>query len=646
MHWQQYVQQHGMLEWPYPIKYREEQEIETDVLVLGGGIAGYWAGITAKKMGADVVILEKGGSLKSGAGGSGCDHWLNTPNPLSPVTAEETVRWEVESGGGYANGLSRYIAARESYDTLLEMEEMGGVIRDVKDEFKGAPFRDEETKFLFAYDYENKLHFRVRGSTFKVSLYRRAKKMGIRIFDRIMVTGLLTEGGAQGARVIGAVGFNGRTGETIIVKAKASINSMNHHQRNWVFNTEVKASSSFRPPQIVGDGYALSWRAGAEFTMMEKSVPSSFASADSFPPYGQGNAINTWVPASMVDANGKEIPYEDRDGRILDKMEDRTKPSPGQKFFGERTLLYEFKRPALVENLKERVEAGEFKLPLYADLASMPEYERNAIWGHMVGEEGRTRIPVYLYMMQSGFHPSKDLLQSYLFLGGDPMRGPVRPYDRTGGEIGTPGGLLTDWNLMTNLEGYYAAGDALFAGNYHYHAAATGRYAGRKAAEFAQKAAQGTVNRSQVDTHKQWIYLPLDGPQDIEWKELNFAACRIMQNHCGGYKNDTLLTLGLHWLKDLEEKEVPRLMADNPHKLMRANEVRNVITVDEMIMHASLAREASSKWLFFDRLDFPEKDPDGWNKFVTTRLENDQVVVDSRPLGYWGDLAQNYEDHR
>ncbi len=27
-------------EWPYPIRYEEEQQIETDVLVLGGGIAG------------------------------------------------------------------------------------------------------------------------------------------------------------------------------------------------------------------------------------------------------------------------------------------------------------------------------------------------------------------------------------------------------------------------------------------------------------------------------------------------------------------------------------------------------------------------------------------------------------------------------
>ena len=33
----------------------------------------------------------------------------------------------------------------------------------------------------------------------------------------------------------------------------------------------------------------------------------------------------------------------------------------------------------------------------YADLSKMPEMERKVIWGMMVGEEGRTKIPVLKY---------------------------------------------------------------------------------------------------------------------------------------------------------------------------------------------------------------------------------------------------------
>ena len=41
--WQEFREKEGRLSvWPYPIRYEKEQEIETDILVLGGGIAGCW----------------------------------------------------------------------------------------------------------------------------------------------------------------------------------------------------------------------------------------------------------------------------------------------------------------------------------------------------------------------------------------------------------------------------------------------------------------------------------------------------------------------------------------------------------------------------------------------------------------------------
>jgi len=35
------------------------------------------------------------------------------------------------------------------------------------DEFVGAEFRDEETKLMFAYDYENKYTIRIQGANMK-----------------------------------------------------------------------------------------------------------------------------------------------------------------------------------------------------------------------------------------------------------------------------------------------------------------------------------------------------------------------------------------------------------------------------------------------------------------------------------------------
>ena len=50
--------------------------IETDVLCVGGGIAGLMAAIRAAELGAKVVVAEKGNTLTSGAGGLGNDHFL------------------------------------------------------------------------------------------------------------------------------------------------------------------------------------------------------------------------------------------------------------------------------------------------------------------------------------------------------------------------------------------------------------------------------------------------------------------------------------------------------------------------------------------------------------------------------------------
>ena len=62
-------------EWPYSVNYGKENEISTDVLVIGGGIAGCHAAINAARRGVKVVIVEKAAASRSGSGGAGVDHW-------------------------------------------------------------------------------------------------------------------------------------------------------------------------------------------------------------------------------------------------------------------------------------------------------------------------------------------------------------------------------------------------------------------------------------------------------------------------------------------------------------------------------------------------------------------------------------------
>ncbi|MFB0533532.1 MAG: FAD-dependent oxidoreductase [Anaerolineae bacterium] len=636
--WHEYVQKNAPVpEWPYPIRYGEENAISADVLVLGGGIAGCHAAINARRKGVKVVVLEKEATKWSGNGGAGVDHWLSAcTNPCSEVSPEEFTKMVVADSGGYDCGPLRYVNAKEGWDTLLDCERMGVQIRDIHGEFKGADFRDDQTKLMFAYDYKNKYDIRVYGHNMKPCLHKEMKRLGVEILDRVMVTALLTADGEQGKRVIGATGLNTRTGEFFIVQAKATILATGLPGRIWLFSTEYRAT--FRDPNCTGDGVAVAWNAGAEFARLEESVPDSSILA--YIAYGVGNAHNTWHGCSIVDANGKEVPWVDRDGNELRTVAERFQPSPGQYFMVGQGLrvptTYENHVKQLAPDLPERIKKGEFVLPLYADLSRLPEQERRAIFGLMVGNEGRTRIPVYDTLTKAGFDPDLDMLQV-------PVMNPAA-YGHANFWAGMPvphwrqwggGGLVVDWDLRTNLEGLYAAGGAIFGAGAHSSAATSGRYAGRKAACYAMTAPEPEMDPGQVEREKARVYAPLEQrKRSIGWKELNAGICRIMQDYCGQYKNEETLQVGLRLLQELRESEASTVYAANPHELARAVECQSIITVGEAVIHASLARKASSALLNFFRLDYPSVDPPEWQKLLPIKLVDGKVTVSELPLDY------------
>lgn len=636
--WYEYIQRDAPIpEWPYPIRYGHETTIETDVLVLGGGIAGCHAAINARRQGVRVVVVEKGATKWSGNGGAGVDHWIAAcTNPCSQVTPEEHTELVMHSSGGYDCGPLRYVSARESWDALLDCERMGMRIRDLDDEFKGADFRDEKTRLLFAYDYKNRVTLRVYGYNVKPLLYREARRLGVDVYDRVSVTSLLTEGGRQGARVIGATGINVRTGEFVIFRAKATLIATGLPGRIWWFSTELR--STFRDFNNVGDGAAIAWNAGAEFAKMEQSYTDS--GALSYIGYAMGNTHNTWYGAPIVDANGKEVPWFDRDGKELKAVAERFQPAAGQPFMlglGERVPSdYTNQVNELAPDLPERIRKGEFVLPLYADLTRLPPHERRVIFGMMVGNEGKTRIPVYDALTRAGFDPDKDMLQAPVmppeaYVGMNYWAGMDVPHWRIWGG----GGLVVDWDLRTSLKGLYAAGGAIFGSGAHSSAAASGRYAGRSAAAYAKTAPEPVTDRAQVEKEKTQVYIPLrQNRHNIGWKELNAGICRIMQDHCGEYRSEETLKEGLRLLKELRESEATMLYASTPHELGRALECSTIMTVGEIAMQASLARKASSVFLNLSRLDYPQKDPADWQKLMPIKLVDGKVSVGKLPFDY------------
>ena len=630
----------GAEPWPYPVSYGRENTFSTDILILGGGIAGCHAAISAARRGVKVAVVEKAATKRSGSGGAGVDHWGHAyGNPCSKVGPEEAVAYS-NQGGGYLNRIVTYIAARESWDALMDMERMGMKFRDENDEFAGAAFRDPRTKIMFAYDYASRTNVRVRqGAVVKPILHREMLRLGVNIFDRVMATALLTQDGRPGSRVIGATGVNVRTGEFHIFAARAVILATAQYSGIWVFNTELAGSSAhLDDPNNVGEGTAMAWNAGAELTLMERSrgpVHGGFG----WPRFGVGSPTNTWFPCTIVDANGKKVPWVDREDNPLSTVDARTA----------------FRSQArTTPDLIEMIAKGEIVQPLYADLPGMPEDERRAIWGLMVGSEGKTRIPVYEVYGQAGFDPDKDMLQAPITeyeVGGEGLGPPLWRSASAGGGWGS-GGVVVDWDLRTTLPGLYAAGNQIAGGNGgHPGAAATGRYAARKAVEYSSTVDVIQPDRKQIDAEKARIYQRIGKKGELGWKELNAGVAKIMQVYCGGFKSEKMLQTGLWWLDSARRGEAAHTYVRNPHELGRYLECLTRLTVSEIIIQASLARKASSDILGFQRLDYPAIEPREWRRLITLKLQKGQVITGSLPLDYYlsqpfsSEFKDNYESH-
>ena len=607
--------------------------------MLGGGIAGCWAAIGAARKGAKVVMVEKSVTKTSGAGGSGVDHWhAAVTNPACKITPEEFAQAVIDDNHGWRCGISQYITCRESYDCLLELEKMGVKIRDSEDEFKGAEFRDEKTKLMFAYDYTAKYSVRVWGANTKPALQKECRRLGVKIFDHVMVTSLLNKGGKPGPQVVGATGFNTRTGEFYVFKGKATVLCMFLPQRQWIFSTELKGLTT-RTALITPPATAMPW----------PGKPGRFHRSGAFPAWWRRRF---WLPAVWrgqylqhlvcLHHGGRQRQRNSLDRQGWQDLENGLRALPA----GARAEIlslgygreYKYRGPMLQPDWKERVKKGEFALPIYADIPSLPPVERKALWGLMIAQEARTLIPIYWTYNQAGFDPDKDMLQYYD--GGWSGLGPPQWRDYADG-----GGLVVDWDLKTSLDGLYCAGGQIFASGDHAYAATTGRYAGRKAADYALGTSELPIDGRQVEVEKTRLYAPLQRKNGMDWKELNAGVCRVMQDYCGELKSEEILKIGLKWFDEMEAGEATTACARNPHELGRLLEVFNIMTVGRMILEGCRARKSSNSDLGFTRLDYPAVNPLEWRKWVTLKLEEGGIKTGELPLDYHGDMKKNYEEH-
>jgi len=275
---------------------------ETDVLVIGGGLAGCFAAIKAREHGAEVILVDKGYVSKSGETPFAGDTMV-----FSPAWGHKLDEWmtQVNVIGEYINNRQwNEIVFQESYNRYQDLESWGvkflkekGEPRRLSHPLKNQPLPDRDR---FPPLVSEVVHWE---PGFPQVIRKHAVKSGVRIMDRIMVTDLIQQDG----RIVGAIGFGVEENNTCVFKARATIISA--------------GGGGFRPigyptQELTADGHAMAYRAGAVITGKEFVSPNT-TNPDNpgWPPsylfFSQGHSAalpGAWKVLPLYNAEGDEVP--------------------------------------------------------------------------------------------------------------------------------------------------------------------------------------------------------------------------------------------------------------------------------------------------------------------------------------------------
>ena len=266
-------------------------KVTTDVLCVGGGIAGLMAAIRARERGAKVVIAEKGATKYSGSGRAGNDHfWCYIPEVHGPNMELFIKECMLTQLGYMLSGLGQSVVRtwlEKSYEIVKLWDEWGIPMKhDGKWEFSGHSFPGRMMT-----------HLKYKGQNQKSVLTAEALKRGAEIMDRVMIFDLL--GGAGGATT-GALGIDTRGDRFIEFQTKSVLLGTGGVVRIFPNTIPALMGNNTRPFTTSGDGRAMAYRLGAELINME--IINRHAGIKNYSRSGQG----TWSGVCR-DPDGKPI---------------------------------------------------------------------------------------------------------------------------------------------------------------------------------------------------------------------------------------------------------------------------------------------------------------------------------------------------
>ena len=554
--------------------------LTTDVLIIGGGTAGCYAALTIReKSDASIIIAEKANIKRSGCLAAG----------VNAINAYIVEGRKPEDYVDYAKKDADDIV-RE--DLLLTMSERLNKVTAKMEKLGLVILKDENGKYVA----RGNRNIKINGENIKPILADAVNSLkNVTVINRLNITDYIVKDNT----ILGAVGFNIDTGEAYEIRAKkvlcATGGAAGLYKPN---NPGFSRHKMWYPPFNTGAGFAMGINAGAEMTTFEMRF-IALRCKDTIAPTG---TIAQGVGAKQVNSLG-EI-YENRYGLTT-----------SQRVYGTVRENIEGRGPCYLRTEGISSEQDESVKKPYLNMAPSQT----------------------LKWIESGKNPSEQNVE---------IEG-TEPYI-VGGH--TASGYWVDTNRRTTINGLYAAGDVAGGCPQKY---VTGAMAeGEIAAEdivkelnrsditenaFSQSTADEYADKLTDERIKEYNeYLRREDKDTIfSTEELEEAMQKVMDTYAGGigshYQfNGKQLKLAKEKIEQIETLS-EKANAKDYHELMFVYELKERLTVCQVLIEHLKARKETRWHSFAENLDYPEKS-DEWLKYVNTRKVDGRIEVKYRNL--------------
>lgn len=542
-----------------------------DVLVIGGGIAGAFAAITARKHGLEVLLIDRGYFGRSGCSAlaSGMFSYY--------VPGDDMAHWLSNHGGPMVNRARLEDAIRLQYDFVQWMDQWGvrWVKRNGEIARHGGP----------GIPFPHSAMMAEGGPQMMMAVRGEAVRLGVKVLNRVMVTDLLTSDGQYptSGSIAGAVGFNTRTGEPVVVPARATILATGPMHFPY-----PRPDSPFTgmPVDLSGDGIAMAYRAGADLGKMETG----------------GDGL---VQALFHCAQGFEM--------LL---------GLGGKFFNVQNedflkRYHETRVGGTVARRSSLAAAGTFEI----ENGRGPIYRDNR---DMTGEDVQlcqNVIPIIARTFESA---------------GVAMDADRVPYVK--GAVGSAAvsgaGLRINGRAEASLPGLYGAGNTT-DGAYVIMAqnvstcAVMGYWAGNAVPDYVKSVGQPHVEQAQVDKLVSEMRRPLQNQAGTTYEAVHGRVEKLLLD-LGHVLTDAKLAAGQAELLDIQTSALPQLAASDPHRLAKVHGLGNFCQAIEVAFAVMRHRTESRGNIL--RADYPDTDNAEWLKWTVASRGAHGVKIRDIPI--------------